>query len=74
MTNKVNTSAITGPINPTQFQTVNYSVVPTVGSTYDWTLIGGSISGQGTNSIDVVWNNSGMFSFSTIAAPDLPSP
>ena len=66
VTNKVNTSAITGPINPTQFQTVNYSVVPTVGSTYDWTLIGGSISGQGTNSIDVVWNNSGMFSFSTI--------
>jgi len=66
VTNKVNTSAITGPINPTQFQTVNYSVVPTVGSTYNWTLIGGSISGQGTNSIDVVWNNSGMFSFSTI--------
>ena len=66
VTNKVNTSAITGPINPTQFQTVNYSVVPTVGSTYNWTLLGGSISGQGTNSIDVVWNNSGMFSFSTI--------
>ena len=66
VTNKVNTSAITGPINPTQFQTVNYSVVPTIGSTYNWTLIGGSISGQGTNSIDVVWNNSGMFSFSTI--------
>ena len=66
VTNKVNTSAITGPINPTQFQTVNYSVVPTPGSTYDWTLLGGSISGQGTNSIDVVWNNSGMFSFSTI--------
>ena len=66
VTNKVNTSAITGPINPTQFQTVNYSVVPNIGSTYNWTLLGGSISGQGTNSIDVVWNNSGMFSFSTI--------
>ena len=66
VTNRVNTSAITGPINPTQFQTVNYSVVPTAGSTYDWTLIGGSVSGQGTNSIDVIWNNSGMFSFSAV--------
>ena len=46
------------------FQSVNYSVLPTTGSTYNWTLIGGTITGQGTNSIDVVWNNSGMFSFS----------
>ena len=66
VSNIVNTSAISGPVNPTQFQSVNYFVVATVGSTYDWTLIGGTVSGQGTNSIDVVWNNPGMFSFSVI--------
>ena len=65
--NIVNTSAITGPTNPTQFQTVTYSVTPSSGSTYNWNLFGGIIeSGQGTNSIDVIWNNSGMFSFSVI--------
>jgi len=64
--NIVNTSAISGPINPTQFQTETYSVVPSSGSTYNWTLIGGTVVGQGSNSIDVIWNYSGMFSFSTI--------
>ncbi|MBT5353921.1 MAG: hypothetical protein HOL56_02375 [Flavobacteriales bacterium] len=63
----VNTSVISGPINPTQFQTVTYSVNPTSGSTYNWTLFGGTIeSGQGTNSIDVKWTNSGMFTFSVL--------
>ena len=63
----VNTSVILGPTNPTQFQTVTYSVLNTSGSTYNWTLIGGTIvSGQGTNSIDVVWNTSGMFAFSVL--------
>ena len=63
----VNTSIILGPTNPTQFQTVTYSVLPTTGSTYNWTLIGGTIqTGVGTNSIDVLWNNSGMFSLSVI--------
>ena len=63
----VNTSIIFGPTNPTQFQTVTYYVNPSAGSTYNWTLIGGTIqSGMGTNSIDVLWNNSGMFSLSVI--------
>ena len=63
----VNTSVISGPINPTQFQTVTYFVDPTSGSTYNWTLVGGTIeSGQGTNSIDVKWTNSGMFTFSVL--------
>jgi hypothetical protein len=66
VSNIVNTSAISGPLNPTQFQSVTYSVNPTVGSTYNWILVGGTVSGQGTNSIDVIWNNSGMFSFSVI--------
>ncbi|MAU36808.1 MAG: hypothetical protein CMD14_05490 [Flavobacteriales bacterium] len=65
VSNIVNTSAISGPTSPTVLQPVNYSVVATPGSTYDWTLVGGSMSGQGTNSIDVTWNSSGMFSFFT---------
>ena len=67
VSNIVTTSPISGPTAPTQFQTVTYSVLPTAGSTYSWMLSGGSIvSGQGTNSIDVIWNSSGMFSFSVI--------
>ena len=67
VSNIVNTSVISGPTNPLQYQTVTYSVSPSSGSTYNWTIIGGTIeSGQGTNSIDVIWNNSGMFSFSVI--------
>ncbi|MDG2086631.1 MAG: hypothetical protein P8J36_04885 [Flavobacteriales bacterium] len=67
VSNIVNTSAITGPTNPLQFQTVTYSVNPSAGSTYNWTFMGGTIeSGQGTNSIDVKWTNSGMFTFSVL--------
>ena len=63
----VNTSVISGPTNPTQFQTVNYSVLSSLGSTYDWTVIGGTIqSGLGTNSIDIIWTNSGTFSLTVI--------
>ena len=63
----VNTSVISGPTNPTQFQTETYSVLSSLGSTYDWTVIGGTIqSGLGTNSIDIMWNNSGTFSLKVI--------
>jgi len=63
----VNTSVITGPTNPTQFQTVTYSVLSSSGSTYDWTVIGGIIqSGASTNSIDIMWDNSGTFSLTVI--------
>jgi len=63
----VNTSVISGPTNPTQFQTVTYSVLSSTGSTYNWTVIGGVIqSGVGTNSIDIFWDNSGTFSIKVI--------
>ena len=65
VSNIVNTSVITGPTNPTQFQTETYSVLPSAGSTYNWNVIGATIqSGNGTNSIDILWNNTGTFSFS----------
>ena len=55
--NAVNTSAITGSINATQFQTETYSVTQSSGSTYNWWMNGGTIqSGSGTNSVDVLWN------------------
>ena len=63
----VNTSVISGPTNPTQFQTVTYSVLSSSGSTYNWTVIGGVIqSGVSTNSIDILWDNSGTFSLTVI--------
>jgi hypothetical protein len=65
----INTSAILGPLNPTQFQTVNYSVSPTSGSTYSWTFASGAgtvQSGAGTNSIDISWDYPSMFSLSVI--------
>tara|TARA_B100000902_G_scaffold400007_1_gene474490 strand:- start:3836 stop:5893 length:2058 start_codon:yes stop_codon:yes gene_type:complete len=64
VSNIVNTSNINGPLTPTQFNLVNYYVSSTSGSSYLWDIIGGNIqSGQGTNSVDVIWDNSGMFSF-----------
>ena len=59
--NAVNTSAITGSINTTQFQTETYSVTQSFGSTSNWWMNSGSIqSGLGTNTIDVIWNSAGQ--------------
>ena len=59
--NAVNTSAITGSINATQFQTETYSVTQSSGSTYNWWMNGGVIqSGLGTNTVDVIWNVAGQ--------------
>jgi len=67
VSNKINTSVISGPTNPTQYQNVTYSVNPSISSTYNWTLNGGTIlSGQGTNSIDLEWINSGTLSISVV--------
>ncbi|OWY24839.1 hypothetical protein C7N43_27915 [Sphingobacteriales bacterium UPWRP_1] len=39
-------------------QTYTYSTPAITGSTYNWTVTGGTIiSGQGTNTITVQWNN-----------------
>ena len=56
------TSAITGPtvVCTGSFNQV-YSVINTGGSTYTWTVTGGSITaGQGSNSILVTWGGTGM--------------
>lgn len=50
------TSTITGNVNVCNNSTLPYSVTNTSGSTYAWTITGGTIaSGAGTNSITVNW-------------------
>jgi hypothetical protein len=59
--------AVSGNITPTQFTQETYTYPNTVGSTYSWTVTNGVIlSGQGTNSIDVTWANSGVGSVSVV--------
>ncbi len=53
--------AVSGNLTPTQFTQETYTYPNTVGSTYNWTVTNGVIvSGQGTNSIDVMWANTGI--------------
>ena len=53
--------AVSGNVTPTQFTQETYTYPSTVGSTYNWTVTNGVIvSGQGTNSIDVMWANTGI--------------
>ncbi|MDA3819172.1 MAG: hypothetical protein PF590_01665, partial [Candidatus Delongbacteria bacterium] len=56
------TSSITGSASVcTDDVNVVYSVTNTPGSTYTWTITGGTIaSGQGTSSIEVNWGSVGM--------------
>ncbi|MFQ5335088.1 MAG: hypothetical protein ACE5DN_03335, partial [Flavobacteriales bacterium] len=56
------TSPITGPDSVcVNDAAVNYSVTPTSGSTYTWTIVGGSqASGGNTNAITVNWGSTGM--------------
>jgi CubicO group peptidase (beta-lactamase class C family) len=52
------TPPITGSSPVCSSSTQNYSVPAIAGSTYVWTVTGGTIqSGQGTNQITVLWNN-----------------
>jgi hypothetical protein len=59
--------AVSGNVTPTQFTQETYTYPNTVGSTYNWTVTNGAIvSGQGTNSVDVMWANSGIGSVSVV--------
>ena len=63
----VATSTVSGNITPTQFTQETYTYPNTAGSTYTWTVTNGVIvSGQGTNSIDVMWANTGIGSVSVV--------
>jgi len=58
---------VAGNVTPTQFTQETYTYPNTGGSTYNWTVTNGVIvSGQGTNSITVVWANSGIGGVSVV--------
>ena len=59
--------AVSGNVIPSQFTQETYTYPNTAGSTYNWTLTNGVIvSGQGTNSIVVMWANTGIGSVSVV--------
>ncbi len=54
--NIVNTSAVTGLNNVMQNTVETYLVNQNPTSTYNWSVVGGTLqSGQGTNSVDILW-------------------
>jgi len=58
---------VSGNVIPTQFTQETYTYPNTAGSTYNWTVTNGVIvNGQGTNSIDVMWANTGIGSVSVV--------
>jgi len=65
--NPLPSPVITGP-NPvcqsTDGSTEIYSTPASAGSTYNWTVVGGTLSGQGTNQIAVLWTTPGPGSVS----------
>jgi hypothetical protein len=65
--NPLPSPAIVGP-NPVCQSADNsteiYSTAAVPGSTYNWTVVGGTLSGQGTNQIAVMWTTPGPGSVS----------
>ena len=53
----VETGLITGPIEVWQDSTVEYSIVPNSGSTYEWFISGGLYSNNTGSVVEVTWNN-----------------
>ncbi len=55
------TANINGPTNTTRQDTASYSVISTIGSVYNWNVVGGNLlSANGTNQILVKWITSGI--------------
>ena len=53
---------IIGNPNIAPFSTVTYAVNPTAGHTYNWSVTNGAITtGQGTNTIQVLWGQNGPY-------------
>jgi hypothetical protein len=59
--------AITGSNIPSAFATSTYTCDNTAGSTFNWTVSNGVIaSGQGTNSVSILWGAEGVGSVSVV--------
>ena len=64
---QVNTPQISGPTSPTNYTPATYSVTPTFGSTYNWSIspgVGTILTGAGTSTVDVLWDFVGAFTIS----------
>jgi hypothetical protein len=63
----VEAGTIEGQLQPAPGSTEVYTYTGTVGSTYEWIAVGGNIiSGQGTSTIVVEWNEQGAGSISVV--------
>ena len=65
--NVVLTSNITGQISAVENTVENYTVSANATSTYNWNVTGGTLqSGQGTNTVDILWATPGQGSIYVI--------
>lgn len=65
--NSTPTPSITGPASACANSNQTYSITAVAGTAYNWTVTGGSIiSGQGTNSINVIWGAAGAGNVSIV--------
>jgi len=63
----VSGNAITGPVGPETFSNSTYSCNGSANSSYQWTVTNGVIvSGQGTNTLNVLWASTGIGNVSVI--------
>jgi hypothetical protein len=63
----VSGNTIEGPVGPEAFSNSTYTCNGTTNSTYQWTITNGVIvSGQGTNSVNILWASTGIGNISVI--------
>ena len=63
----VSGNAIEGPVGPEAFSNSTYTCNGATNSTYQWTITNGVIvSGQGTNTVNILWASTGIGNLSVI--------
>ena len=63
----VSGTSITGPVGPEAFSNSTYTCNGPANSTYQWTITNGVIvSGQGTNTVNVLWASTGIGNVSVV--------
>jgi len=63
----VSGTSITGPVGPETFSNSTYTCNGAVNSAYQWTITNGVIvSGQGTNTVNVLWASTGIGDVSVV--------
>ena len=63
----VSGNEITGPVGPEAFSNSTYTCNGATNSTYNWTVTNGVIaSGQGTNTVNILWASTGLGNVSVV--------